>query len=202
MHYSRWQRHGDPEVTLLPRGILKVCLIDGCGNPVKARGWCNKHYCRWQRHGDPLADLCQKGLHSLSGDNVIVNSVGARMCRVCYEERQRRWKAANPDKVKGYFRRWQKANPEYFRESVRKRYAAKRGATVFERVSLGELFERDGGRCHICKKKVAWEQKSMDHLVPLSQGGDHSWANVALAHISCNSRRGVGRTPTQLRLVG
>jgi 5-methylcytosine-specific restriction endonuclease McrA len=43
---------------------------------------------------------------------------------------------------------------------------------------------------------------SMDHLVPLSKGGDHSWANVALAHRSCNSKRGAGRLSAQLRLVG
>lgn len=32
-----------------------LCKIDGCDNPVKARGWCHAHYCRWSRYGDPLA---------------------------------------------------------------------------------------------------------------------------------------------------
>lgn len=85
---------------------------------------------------------------------------------------------------------------------VQRRRARKQGAAVVEKISLAALYERDAGVCHICKKKVAWRDKSMDHLVPLSKGGDHSWVNVALAHRVCNSRRGVDRRPAQLRLVG
>lgn len=35
--------------------MMKVCSIEGCGLPVKARGWCNKHWIRWMRHNDPTA---------------------------------------------------------------------------------------------------------------------------------------------------
>lgn len=31
------------------------CVIQGCGQRQKARGWCRSHYERWQRHGDPTA---------------------------------------------------------------------------------------------------------------------------------------------------
>lgn len=30
-----------------------TCSIDGCQDPVLARGWCGKHYSRWKRTGDP-----------------------------------------------------------------------------------------------------------------------------------------------------
>jgi hypothetical protein len=33
----------------------KICVIDGCCKPEKARGWCNAHWYRWYRHGDPIA---------------------------------------------------------------------------------------------------------------------------------------------------
>lgn len=33
----------------------RTCSIEGCENPLWARGWCSKHYTRWRRHGDPLA---------------------------------------------------------------------------------------------------------------------------------------------------
>ena len=33
---------------------MKICNIDGCENPIDARGWCRKHYKRFKRHGDPL----------------------------------------------------------------------------------------------------------------------------------------------------
>lgn len=28
-----------------------TCSVDGCGNPVQARGWCSLHYARWHRGG-------------------------------------------------------------------------------------------------------------------------------------------------------
>lgn len=31
-----------------------LCLIEGCGKPNKARGFCNLHYQRLLKHGDPL----------------------------------------------------------------------------------------------------------------------------------------------------
>lgn len=30
----------------------------------------------------------------------------------------------------------------------------------------------------------------MDHIVPLSRGGEHSLDNVQCAHLSCNCRKG------------
>mgnify|MGYP000845434441 FL=1 len=32
-----------------------TCSIEGCTEPLSARGWCRKHYSRWYNHGDPLA---------------------------------------------------------------------------------------------------------------------------------------------------
>lgn len=31
----------------------RICAIEGCDNPIHARGWCGKHNQRWRRHGDP-----------------------------------------------------------------------------------------------------------------------------------------------------
>jgi hypothetical protein len=33
---------------------MKICTIEGCSAPVKARGYCVKHHHRFLRHGDPL----------------------------------------------------------------------------------------------------------------------------------------------------
>ena len=32
---------------------MKACVIDGCGKPLVARGWCHAHYKKWHLHGDP-----------------------------------------------------------------------------------------------------------------------------------------------------
>lgn len=38
-----------------------ICKIEGCGKPVRTRGWCGAHYWRWHRHGDPLGGSTSQG---------------------------------------------------------------------------------------------------------------------------------------------
>lgn len=39
----------------------KLCSIDGCGRPVRTRGWCQRHYTRWHRTGHPLGSKPRPG---------------------------------------------------------------------------------------------------------------------------------------------
>jgi len=94
---------------------------------------------------------------------------------------------------------WQKANPDKCRDIAARRRALKRGATV-EPVSRAVVFDRDGGRCHLCGKKVAPKHWHLDHIVPLSQGGEHSYKNVAVSHPTCNMRKH-NKIRGQLRLL-
>jgi 5-methylcytosine-specific restriction endonuclease McrA len=64
------------------------------------------------------------------------------------------------------------------------------------------LRERDRNICQICKRVVGSRGASIDHIVPISHGGSHTWENVQLAHTKCNSSRGAGRLPAQMRLGG
>lgn len=68
---------------------------------------------------------------------------------------------------------------------------------VWEPFDPKEVFDRDNWVCWICDASVDSESKwpdvmcpSLDHVIPLSRGGDHTMANARLAHFSCNSRRG------------
>lgn len=56
--------------------------------------------------------------------------------------------------------------------------------------SRREIFERDGWRCWICGEVVAEEDASIDHVVPIAQGGADAPDNIRTAHRDCNSRRG------------
>jgi len=73
------------------------------------------------------------------------------------------------------------------------------------------LWLRDGGICHLCRKKVKYIPGiainamggTVDHLIPLTPDGTHTWDNVALAHRLCNISRGNRDVvPVQLLLVG
>ena len=71
-----------------------------------------------------------------------------------------------------------------------------------------EIFERDGWRCHLCRKLVKKgaprndpDGASIDHIVPRSEGGADAPHNVATAHLRCNLRKGVRAMNEQLRLI-
>lgn len=70
-------------------------------------------------------------------------------------------------------------------------------------ISLTKLAKRDDNKCYICglpidwndyttlgkKKKIGSKYPSIDHVIPISKGGTHTWDNVKLTHISCNCRK-------------
>jgi 5-methylcytosine-specific restriction endonuclease McrA len=59
---------------------------------------------------------------------------------------------------------------------------------------LQGIADRDNNKCHICGDAVDWNDSpqgnwypSIDHVVPLSRGGCHTFDNIKLAHRWCNS---------------
>lgn len=71
-------------------------------------------------------------------------------------------------------------------------------------ITLKKLYERDNGVCYICGKVCDWDDSewkdgvfivgrnypTIEHLKPLSKGGNHTWNNIKLACLSCNSKKG------------
>jgi hypothetical protein len=88
-----------------------------------------------------------------------------------------------------------------------RRRAIKKAAFV-ENVHRKYIYERDGWRCQLCGKRVAKDKQvphpkapTIDHIVPLSWGGEHSRANTQLACFLCNSLKG-DRSAGQPALIG
>lgn len=83
------------------------------------------------------------------------------------------------------------------RDADHRRRALKAGAATGEPVRRAAIAERDAWVCHLCSEPVRPElahpdpwSASLDHVVPLSRGGAHDPANVRLAHLRCNVRKG------------
>ena len=57
------------------------------------------------------------------------------------------------------------------------------------------VFLRDDHACQYCGSPA----ENLDHVVPKSQGGVHTWENVVASCRRCNSKKG-GRTPPQAGL--
>jgi 5-methylcytosine-specific restriction endonuclease McrA len=78
-----------------------------------------------------------------------------------------------------------------------------------ESIDRWEIGDRDGWRCGICRRRIDktkdWpdpRSASLDHVIPLSEGGPHVRSNVRIAHLDCNMKRGDRGGNEQLTLVG
>lgn len=78
-----------------------------------------------------------------------------------------------------------------------------------EHVDPFRVFIRDGWRCQLCGKKLKKENRGsikevapeLDHIVPISRGGEHSYRNVQCACRRCNGEKG-SKVLGQMRLIG
>ena len=125
-----------------------------------------------------------------------------------------RWALANPDKVRANRLRWHErhpglgvqrarewaaANPESAKLSASltqaKRRASKRGGDghITARQWRAKL-DYYNNCCAYCLGK--FEKLTMDHMIPLSRGGQHTDENIVPACGSCNSRKSA-RTPME-----
>jgi 5-methylcytosine-specific restriction endonuclease McrA len=116
------------------------------------------------------------------------------------EKRQERkkqsndWYHANSERALDASRRYATANPDkvrmWARKSWAKRHTIKKRQFV-ESVDPRVVFKRDNGICGICKERVEMSSRwEVDHIIPISKGGLHSYANVQLAHRKCNRAKG------------
>lgn len=89
-----------------------------------------------------------------------------------------------------------------------KRRALKRDAYRAD-VSPAKVFARDKYRCKLCGKRLNMTavaphpmSPTIDHIVPLAQGGWHEPENAQAAHFLCNSTKGDRGGNEQLLLIG
>lgn len=121
-----------------------------------------------------------------------------------------RWKASHLSTVRNYsnrhyhknkaryakYRRERfQQNPEHFR-AIRRAYTGTRSLRLRSR-----LLALYNSRCHICGRPITPDHFSVDHIIPRAHGGTNEFANLAPAHRRCNSSRGAGRIPVQMRLA-
>lgn len=64
-------------------------------------------------------------------------------------------------------------------------------------VNRKEVLRRDKHACQYCGNT---KQLTLDHVLPRSKGGKHTWDNVVIACSRCNSRKG-DRTPQQAGMI-
>lgn len=147
----------------------------------------------------PKPKIVWDGSCSKCGMKYVPFPKKGRICKACGSAHARERYRANPQ--------YRENRREYERtyrgtHQARKRMRKLGSKAKARLVDRPRIFERDRGICHICRKPVDPNDWHLDHLIPLSRGGEHVSQNVAVAHPFCNMSRSAGRIPAQLRLTG
>lgn len=117
---------------------------------------------------------------------------------------KRNWDRCNAERIVAYSKRYYGLNKarlsrvvkrwrvthrsrclELARAAQHRRRALKRGSRI-GRVSYIRIWQRDHGRCGLCRKRVTRQRMHYDHIIPLSRNGSHTETNIQLAHAHCN----------------
>lgn len=58
------------------------------------------------------------------------------------------------------------------------------------RPSKKTIWTRDKGSCQYCQIRLSLKDCTIDHVIPKSRGGQHTWGNVVIACRKCNQKKG------------
>lgn len=206
-HYSRWKRHGAPEAPLT-RQHQGQCEAPGCDLPAKTGQLCGTHNSMKRRTG--RVDLPRRWVQApLGGSCWECGSLdlmpgSRRFCSArCQVLNWRRKREVVLDSIQcvdcgATYSIATESGKRKRRSDMHRCETCRRRKTfrVFGRtthVSVGELRRRLGNVCGICGMSVDYNLRSphpgapsVDHIIPLSRGGDPDWTNAQLSHLRCN----------------
>lgn len=188
MHYQRRYRRG----VIGPADTLVVWYeqCHYCGAATAGKKFCNGACAARSHRGNPRTKSC--AVCSADFDPRSEHGPDADVCsETCSEERRKAWRRqryiqamATPEGRERF------RNSEYIRR-------ARKAKAFVEHVSRDEVMRRGKWRCHLCGDPIPKDAKhpdptfgTVDHVLPLAEGGAHSYANCKPAHLRCNCSKG------------
>lgn len=111
-------------------------------------------------------------------------------CKECRRRYCKAWYVDNAEKQRQAQRAY-RATGEVDQDSADRvrNWRAKQQGCFVERVSSLVVLELDDGVCGICGEDVDPFSFDVDHVIPTSRGGEHSYANTQVAHRACNQHK-------------
>lgn len=109
------------------------------------------------------------------------------------------YRAKNKKKIKVYQRGYNKKNPLKAKAINHRRRIRNKGVgylddQIIKRVYIANIKKYGKLTCYLCfkltRKNSPIYRDTLDHKVPLSRGGTNEYSNLAIAHKSCNSKKG------------
>jgi 5-methylcytosine-specific restriction endonuclease McrA len=101
------------------------------------------------------------------------------------------------EELRAYAREWGRKHPDKVRIRCAKRRALiKNNGGEFSYDDYKAMKTAQAGICAYCQRQHHPDALTIDHIIPLKQGGRHEAANICLACRKCNFSKG-NRTPEQ-----
>jgi len=174
-----------------------LCKVEGCPKKsIKMKGgYCTTHTSRNYKHGDPnvvikLSKYPEDSKCKIEGCNK--NPIARSMCNQHYSM----WrKHGNPLAGERYIKDREKrialaTEQSHLRRSRKKKTKTERG------ISKLSLKRKHGTKCYYCGKEMDFkvgvgrkfnrDMATIEHLIPLAKGGEHTSENTVLACRHCN----------------
>jgi 5-methylcytosine-specific restriction endonuclease McrA len=168
-----------PTLTTLP---AKTCTEPGCPNKRRARGLCSTHYNHKHqpnRHAATPTSCTVCGTHILRPNKTDRRPSCSPACRRTLQF------GADAATTRSY---------DWAADASRR--AKQAGSVVIETFDRLQVFERDHWTCYRCGRPTDRDASpfdprspTVDHVVPLSKGGEHALANARTACLGCNSSK-------------
>lgn len=159
----------------------RTCTAPGCARKHRARGLCSTHYNQTlpvlARHPRELRDC------------VVCGTTVVRTAR-----RVQRYRPTCSTRCRTLLQHGPVTRASDWTTDAMRR-ARRQGATDVQPIDRLEVFDRDGWRCYLCAVPVllgdAYSPRAatVDHVLPLSLGGQHTLDNVRGCCASCNSSK-------------
>ena len=184
--------------------MKKLCEC-GCGKKIVIKPWhkytapifINGHYAKKKNKNVRICNIV----------NCNEKHYGKGLCKKHYDEQYRQ---ENKEYRNKHTREWRGDNKEYVikyrkeynqtpagRASIKahhhNRRTLLRGLTIAIIQSVYEDNIKKYGRltCCLCFKPIEFGKDSLEHLTPLSRSGSNDFSNLGVAHLSCNSQKGI-----------
>jgi hypothetical protein len=194
-HYKRWQKHGDPLWEVAPLITKNDDGVDGKICPKCSTWKLLSEFNRDRSIPCGFACWCRTCTKAKGKTFYDKNPDRTAIWRKQNPEYMAKWHEENREHIAEVNATWAKNNPDKRHASAVSRRARQRRATI-EKFLRSEIYERDGWICQLCLKPIDHDLKwpdpgspSVDHIIPLIKGGDHSRANVQATHLTCNLRK-------------
>ena len=179
------------EKTYKPKKVKIIYYCHICGAEIKGQSKfyccedCKKEYARRKAREYSIKEYQPKIFICKVCGTKVVTVYGDKRRNICSEDCEKTLKLSK--KHQSIRHKQRNKERKHAREKLIKKIKK-------DNVTYEKLYERDKGICKICGMPISNNRKinnnwdgTVDHIVPLSCGGEHSNSNCQITHRICNS---------------